>query len=442
MNAEHTAQSSTFMDRTMDVVMKIAAPLGRFGMLKPIASIQDGMLATIPLTIAGALFLVVYVLGSPSVGSSGVALIPFLEPYANKFAWMNSVTLSLLSLYASMAMASAYGEKLGVDGRTAGLLGMAAFIVVTSGPERGVDVANFSANGLFVAMVTSLAATKVYSVFIEKGITIKLPESVPPQIGNSFGSILPYMAVLGICWVIRTLLGIDPVAALMGLLAPLVAGADNVFVYTGSRLLANLMWCVGLHGDNMLLSNFQPFGLMWLEENAAALAAGTPTNELPHILAAFGTGGGLDRLVMWPCAIWPVVFLLIRSKVKTHNVLGWTALAPAIFTITEPITFGVPMVLNPYLSVPFLICTAVAAAGGYGLMATGLFGRFFANLPWATPPFLLGPLGTGDIKTALLPILFFVIGVIIYLPFWRLYERRTLEAETGEDKAEAEAALA
>ena len=419
----------------MDVVMKIAAPLGRFGMLKPIASIQDGMLATIPLTIAGAMFLVVYVLGSPSVGNSGTALLPFLEPLADKFAWMNSVTLSLLSLYASMTIASAYGRRLGVDSTTCGLLGMAAFIVVTCGPENGIDADNFSANGLFVAMVVSLLATKVYSWFILSGFTIKMPEQVPPQIGNSFAAIVPYAIVLGVCWIIRTLMNIDLIAILMSVLAPLAAGADSIFVYLGARLLANLMWVVGLHGDNMLLSNFQPFGLMWLEENAAALAAGTPTTQLPHVLAGFGTGGGIDRLVMWPSAIWPLVILMIRSKVKTHNVLGWTSLAPAFFTITEPVVFGLPLVLNPYLCVPFLLNTVIGPGVCLLLDSTPMFGKFFANMPWATPPFLLGPLGTGDIKTAALPLIAFVIGFVIYLPFWRAFEAHALAEEQGEVQA-------
>ncbi|MBQ9317873.1 MAG: PTS sugar transporter subunit IIC [Atopobiaceae bacterium] len=434
MSEETTAQP-TFMDKVMDVVMKIAAPLGRFGMLKPIASIQDGMLATIPLTIAGAIFLVIYVLGSPSIGDSGKALLPFLEPLSDKFVWMNSVTLALLSLYASMTIASAYGRRLGVDNTTCGLLGMAAFIVVTSGPENGIDVANFSANGLFVAMVVSLLATKVYSWFILNGFTIKMPEMVPPQIGNSFAAIVPYAAVLGVCWIIRTLLNIDLIAILMGVLAPLAAGADNIFVYLGARLLANLMWVVGLHGDNMLLSNFQPFGLMWLEENAAALAAGTPSNMLPHVLAGFGTGGGIDRLVMWPSAIWPLVIFMIRSKVKTHNVLGWTALAPALFTITEPVVFGLPLVLNPYLCVPFLLNTIVGPGVCFMLDSTPMFGKFFANMPWATPPFLLGPLATGDIKTALLPLIAFAIGFVIYLPFWRAFEAHALAEEQGEVEA-------
>lgn len=240
--------------------------------------------------------------------------------------------------------------------------------------------------------------------------------------------------MLGVCWLIRTLLNIDLVAILMSVLAPLVAGADNVFVYTGARLVANLLWTVGLHGDNMFLSNFQPFGLIWLEENASALAAGTPSNQLPHVLAAFGTGG-LDRLIMWPTAIWPVVFLLIRSKVKTHNVLGWTSLAPALFTITEPVVFGLPLVLNPYLCVPFLLNTIVGPGVCFVLMSTPMFGKFFANLPWATPPFLLGPLGTGDIKTAALPLIAFVIGFVIYLPFWRAFEAHALAEEQGETAA-------
>ena len=434
MSDETTAQP-TFMDKMMNVVMKISAPLGRFSMLKSVSSIQDGLLATIPLTMAGALFLVVYVLGSPSVGASGSALIPFLEPVSGQFAWMNSVTLSLLSLYVSGAIASSYGKKLGMDSRTTGLLGLAAFIVITSGPENGIDVNNFSANGLFIAMVTALLATKVYSIFIDRGITIKLPDGVPPQIGNSFGSIIPYVVVLGVCWLIRTMLNIDLVAALMGAMSPFVAGADNIFVYLGSRLVANLMWVVGLHGDNMFLANFSPFGLMWLEENAAAFAAGTPSNELPHILAGFGVGGGLDRLVMWPSAIWPIVFLLIRSKVSYHKTLGWTSLAPAIFTITEPVIFGVPIVLNPYLAIPFLINTVLSPGLAYLGMQVGIFGRFFANLPWATPPFLLGPLGTGDIKTAIIPIAAFFIGLAIYLPFWRIYEKHCLEEESGETEA-------
>jgi hypothetical protein len=139
-----------------------------------------------------------------------------------------------------------------------------------------------------------------FSLFVERGFTIKLPEQVPPAIGNSFAAIVPYAVVLGICWVIRTMLNIDLVAVLMGLLAPLVAGADNIFTFMGSTLFQQILWIVGPHGDNMWVTNFQPFGLIWLEENATALANGATVYELPHVLAAWAMPPSGTRCVGAP----------------------------------------------------------------------------------------------------------------------------------------------
>ena len=131
---------------------------------------------------------------------------------------------------------------------------------------------------------------------------------------------------------------------------------------------------------------------------------------------------------------------MLRSKVKFHRTLGGTCLLPAIFTIVEPVIFGLPIVLNPYLMIPFVLSGVVGAGVGYAMMAMPMFGKFFVNLPWATPSFLLGPLGTGDVKSILIIALVFVLGLIIYLPFWRLYEKKCLEEEQGEAGAEEQAA--
>ena len=66
---------------------------------------------------------------------------------------MNSLTLGLMGLYCSLTIAQVYAEKLGVDVKSAGLLGLAVFIIITTGTD-GVDVNNWSASGLFVAIVT------------------------------------------------------------------------------------------------------------------------------------------------------------------------------------------------------------------------------------------------------------------------------------------------
>ena len=436
------SEKKSIMDRMTDYVNMIAAPIARFGDLPAVASVQNGMVGALPIIIVGSLFLVVYVLGSPSVGTSGSALIPFLTPVADKFSWLNNITLSFLSLYCSVTISANYAEKLEVDVKTSSVLGLATFLAFTLAAYDevgGIDVTAFSASGLFVCIMTSLLSVKVYSIFIKKGFTIKMPDSVPPNIGNSFAALVPFAVCLGVAWGIRTLIGFDMVGWLMQVLSPLISGADNIFVAVFAQFIALVLWAVGLHGDNMWISMFTPFGAMWLEENATALASGTSIYNLPHVLAAFGQTG-LPRMVVWPAAAWPVVFLMLRSKVKYHRTLGVTCLAPAIFTIVEPVIFGLPLALNPFLMIPFILSGTVATGVAYALMSLPIFGKFFAAPPWATPPFLLGPLGTGDIKSAILPIIAFFIGLVIYLPFWRNYEKHCLEEEAAEEAANQEEA--
>lgn len=427
----NTVQKKSFMDKITDFTMKIAEPLGKLADVPAVAAIQNGLLAAMPLIIIGSVFLILYVLGSPSVGNSGTALIPFLAPIAGKLVWVNGVTLSFLSLYCSISIAESYAEKLNINTKSAGLLGIATFIVFTVGgndASGGIAVTSFSASGLFVCILTSLLSVKLLSICIKKNITIKMPASVPPNVGNAFTALIPYFLCITVAWIIRQLFDFDMVAWLMGVLTPFISGADNIFVAVISKFVAMLLWSVGLHGDNMWTAMFTPFGTMWLEENTKALASGTSVYNLPHVLAAYGQTG-LDRLVTWPAAAWPVIFLMIKSKVKYLKALGIACAPAGIFTIVEPVIFGLPLALNPFLLIPFVLSGTVSFGIGYALMSTSFFGKFFAAPPWATPPFFLGPLGTGDLKTALLPIISFIIGLVIYLPFWKQFEKDCLRKE-------------
>lgn len=139
-----------FIDKLTEQVMKISEPLAKLSGLPSIAAIQDGLVACMPILITGSIFLILYVLGSPVVGSSGKALLPFLTPYADKFAWVNSLTLGFMGLYCSISIPVSYGEKTGkLDTKTAALLGITTFLLFTlSGNDEagGISVAAFSAS--------------------------------------------------------------------------------------------------------------------------------------------------------------------------------------------------------------------------------------------------------------------------------------------------------
>lgn len=247
-----------------------------------------------------------------------------------------------------------------------------------------------------------------------------MPESVPPNVGMAFASLIPYAISFTLAWLVRSVLSFDFVALLNSVLAPVISGSDSIWTALILAFLVLLLWSIGLHGDNMLLSLFTPFGLMWLDQNALALSNGVPANELPNVLAGLGQTG-LLRLSIWTSAVWPLIFLMVISKNKFLKPLGWTTFGPGIFTIIEPVIYGLRIALNPYLMIPFIASGTIATGISYLLMASPFLGKFYAMVPWATPPFLLGPLGTGDWKTVLIPIISFFIGLVIYLPFWKLY---------------------
>ena len=427
-------QKKSIMEKFTDFSLKIAEPLGRFANTDIIFSIVSGLTAAMPIIMIGSIFLIFYVLGSPDVGTSGKALLPFLSPLAEKFVWLNSATLGMMSLYCSVSIPYSYAERKGISPKSASLMGLATFILFTINgldSEGGILVSSFSASGLFACIITSIASVTILKWCIDNNVTIKMPSSVPPNVGMAFSSLIPYAISFTLAWLVRSILEFDFVTFLNSILEPVISGSDSIWTALILTFAVLLLWSVGLHGDNMLLSLFTPFGIMWMDQNVAALSSGTPANELPNILAGLGQTG-LLRLSIWTAAVWPLIFLMIISKNKFLKTLGWTTIGPGIFTIVEPVIYGLPIALNPYLMIPFILSGTVATGVGYLLMATPFMGKFYALVPWATPPFLLGPLGTGDWKTALIPVISFIIGLIIYLPFWKLYVG-TLEIESTDE---------
>ena len=393
---------------------------------------RSGLMGTIPVILAGALFMILYVLGSPSVGTSGKALIPFLTPLSAKFLWMNTLTLSFMALYAAATISYNYGKKLELDGLTSAIIGLTTFFVFTIGgldKSGGINITAFSSSGLFVAIITSIFSIRVLWFFKKYNIVIKMPSSVPPQIGNSFSALLPFIASVTVAWIIRDICNFDMVQWMNTALTPLVNKAENGWIAMGLVFITLLLWSCGLHGDGIFLTLFTPFGLQWLDENAKLVARGIKPAALPHVLAGLGNTG-LVRMTVWVAAVWPLVVLMLMNKNKFLKTLGWTSFAPALFTIVEPVVYGLPIALNPYLMIPFVFSGTISTGIGYWLMSMPWMGKFFAAVPWATPPFLLGPLGTGDWKTIIIVIISFIIGLICYLPFWPMYVNSLNNKET------------
>lgn len=86
--------------------------------------------------------------------------------------------------------------------------------------------------------------------------------------------------------------------------------------------------------------------------------------------------------------------------------------------------FGVPVVLNPFLIIPFILAPIVSIIFGYIMTYIGFCPVMYVTMPWTMPPFLMGFLAAGgSIMAGITQLLAIALSVVIYIPFVKMYEK-------------------
>lgn len=440
-------EKKSFMDSVMEKVDVIAGPMTKFGQIPFVRAITNGMIAALPVTMVGSIFLVIYLFCSDG-GITKTALLPFMKPWAGDLALVNSLSMNIMAIYIIIAMGSEYAEIKGFSKTTGAVGAMFAFMLlnynsvgklfVEGVTDPGALPAAFESTywggaGLITAMIAGAIAINVIDFCYKKNIVIKLPDTVPPAIANSFSAIIPYFIITLICWGIRTIAGINIPELVGQILLPVLGKADNIFVYTLQQFFSAILWVCGLHGDNITGAVINTFLPTWINENNAAFMAGTAVKDLPYVWTP-----NLCRLSQWVSSCWPIlVYMFMSSKKLPHlKPLGIIALPSAVFCIIEPIMFGLPVVMNGFLLIPFVLTHCLTGALTYWLTSIGFVGKMYMNLPWATPSPILGYLAAGgSVGGAIVVFINFAIGMVIFYPFWKAYEKSEvakMEAEATE----------
>ena len=161
-------------------------------------------------------------------------------------------------------------------------------------------------------------------------------------------------------------------------------------------------------------------------ENEAAYAAGT---EIPNIIntpfmSCFGTitGAGITGGLL--------IAIFLFSKREDYRAIAKLAVPCGIFNINEPLTFGLPIVMNPLLAIPFMIAPAVSNIFGYFMTSIGFCGKMVVNAPWTTPPGLMAFLASGgNIGAAITQLLVIPLAAVVYAPFVIMTNHQTVEEE-------------
>lgn len=419
----------SFIDRTSDFVeKKVAPPLIRISENKYVDAIQKTFLAFMPILIIGSFFILLAALPIPA----WTRLIgPIMGPL---WGAVNS-TFGLIAIGISAGMGFHLGtyynkQDSEVEPFSTVLVVLFSFLILFPLAEHEdiglyMTANNLGSTGIFVAIISAIITVEIYRVLINKRITIKMPEGVPPMVAGAFTALIPGFVAIAFWWIIRQVFNIDIPNLIMGVFEPLVAAGASVFAQFIGFTLDRLLWFVGLHGSNVVGSVMQPIWTQMATENVAAVKAGLP---VPFIVSE----QFLNYFVR--VSMLPLILLMMNSKVKRFNILGKLALPSSIFNIAEPIMFGLPLILNPLLFIPWLFGYLLLFVLNYLLVIINVLPAAYIIVPWTTPGPIAAYLGTGGSwRAAIISVLGYVLMFFIWFPFFKALEKKTLEEEKLSD---------
>lgn len=134
------------------------------------------------------------------------------------------------------------------------------------------------------------------------------------------------------------------------------------------------------------------------------------------MLTMFGEFGGSGL------TLGLIISIFLFGKREDNRAIASLSIIPGIFNINETVTFGVPIVMNPILSIPFILAP-LSITLGYLLIVSGFCPPCVLDVPWTTPPIIYGFLATGEnIRGAISQLLALILVTAIYAPFVKIYE--------------------
>jgi PTS system cellobiose-specific IIC component len=414
------------MDKFIKWLEEYYAPVAtRIGDQRHLKAIRDGVVSLIPLLLMGSFFLII---AFPPVAG----LAKMVEPYVGSLCSVNNATMGLMGLMASFSIAYSLAGSYKMDPLGNALISVATFMLATPFTKDGnIASAWMGSKGLFVAMLIAIFVVEVQRYMIKKNLVIKMPEGVPPAVARSFMSLIPGFISISVVWFINSMLSMsatnvqDIIYKILA--APLLSLGGSLPAFLLAIFFAQLLWSVGIHGAALVGGVMSPVYLTLAQQNAAAKAAGLP---IPNIICqqlwdVYGNIGGSGATFAL------AIMLLTIARSKQLKALGKSAIGPAFFAINEPILFGMPIVMNPVLMIPFIFAPLISITIAYFAMDAGLVDKLFVMAPWTTPPIINAFLDTGDIRAAVLQIFCFFITGAVYYPFFKMWDAAKTKEEFG-----------
>jgi len=399
-----------------------------------LSAIRDGFFGATSILIIGSVFLLFANL--PISGYTDFMDSVFGEIWQDFFNVPYNMTMNIMVIYVVIGMARSLARSLQVDEVQSIVLSFAILFIlnptiIDSNDREGMPLDAIGPSGIFLSIVTTLLVVKFFSIFIKHNWRIKMPDSVPEMVSNSFTAMLPGGVMMIIAVTIRILFTLTSFETLPNFVEtifqlPLLRVGSSYGATIISQLLTAIIFTFGLHGPSIINTVMQPIWLTLTAENQAAFQAG---KELPHIMnlqfdANYIKLGGVGA------TIGLAILCCYFARSHQMKTLGKLAIVPSIFNINEPLIFGIPIVLNPILMIPFISSTIIFTSLTWFITSIGWLPiANGTNIPFTTPPIFAGFIISGW-QGALWNFIEIILSVLLYYPFFKVIDRDTQKNES------------
>ncbi len=442
-----TQKHSTVNRITSFIENRLAPPLVRISQIRYLQSLQKSFMVMMPYMILGATATLVLNLGGLFAEGTGLNMPNVAEAINNALVHVRpalgqlaSVSINLMAFLCVVLNSYFLGEFYKakdnkVSPMVCGIVGLISFLcfIDFSQLSANFDWPNYilGAPSLFSGIIISIVSVEVYRWFMKKDIRIKMPAGVPPMVADAFTSLIPVCVIIVLsAFVGRNIPDFNFLTIVNDLSTKLVAGGSSFIAQFVAFLLDRVFWFVGLHGSNIVGSIMTPIWESMSVQNLADFAAG---KEITYMFSSLWINCYV-RL-----SVFPIAVLLIMSKVKRFKVLGRLSIAGSVFNIAEPIMYGLPIVLNPLMFVPWVLGFAVLFIFNGALSMLGLVPPIVASVVWTMPVPLMAFIGSGfNIWAMVLSCINMVILFFIFLPFFKVMEKQELQLQELNEQREKE----
>ena len=434
----------------------LAAKAGKFAGSRFVRAIMDAGYSVISFSIIGAVFLILNVLPQAfPIPGFAAFYANTLGRFSGLFQVVYNSTMGILALVFAGTFAYSYTdiyrreEKIDLVPMNGLMMFLMAFFItvpeliwkngavqfittftktkmVAGGYEASTNgITRIAAVGIFTELVIAWLTVQIYRYTVKHNWRIKMPASVPSGVSNSFSALISgfcIAVVVALIELILVTLGTDIFQVLYIPFSFISAIADTWWGFLIIIFLIHFLWWFGIHGATIMSSFYTPIVLANMAANvngANHFFAGDPMNSFVII------GGSGATLGM---AIW----LAFGSRSAQLKEIGKVELVPAIFNINEPLLFGLPIVYNINLLVPFICAPLASGLVGYIAVTSHLVPKIIVQQPWPTPVGLSGYLATTSWQGAVLSIVCALVAFLVWFPFIKHYDNVLLKKEQAD----------